>query len=223
MARERAASFATLSEQKRKQAMARFVVLRPHLEEGVPLTCAAAAAGVPLRTAQRWLARYRQDGSTGLAGSIRRDAGRHRSPADLVALIEGMGLKKPRSSAAAILWHGPCHPRSPRPSHGDAGTGRSGRLSRPLRADPPPSRRNAQCALASRPHAARHPHSRRSRKACPSLAHDRHRRPFPCGHRVHGIPRRTVRAQHLSRPAPRDLAQGRPCLAGLRHPGRALR
>ena len=102
MARERAASFATLSEQKRKQAMARFVVLRPHLEEGVPLTCAAAAAGVPLRTAQRWLARYRQDGSTGLAGSIRRDAGRHRSPADLVALIEGMGLKKPRSSAAAI-------------------------------------------------------------------------------------------------------------------------
>ncbi len=30
-------------------------------------------------------------------------------------------------------------------------------------------------------------------------------------------------AQYLSRPAPRDLAQGRSRLAGLRHPGRALR
>lgn len=102
MVRERAASFATLSEQQRMQAMARFAVLRPHLEEGVPLTRAAAAAGIPLRTAQRWLVRYRRGGATGLARPFRRDAGRHRASADLVALIEGMGLKKPRFSAAAI-------------------------------------------------------------------------------------------------------------------------
>jgi putative transposase len=38
----------------------------------------------------------------GLARPIRRDAGTHRSPADLVALVEGMALKPPRSSAAAI-------------------------------------------------------------------------------------------------------------------------
>jgi putative transposase len=37
----------------------RFVMLRPHLDEGVPLARAATEAGVPLRTAQRWLARYR--------------------------------------------------------------------------------------------------------------------------------------------------------------------
>src|SRR3954470_16310215 len=68
----------------------------------VPLTRTAAAAGVPLRTAQRWLARFRRDGLAGLTRAPRRDAGRHRLPADLVALIEGMGLKRPRSSAAAI-------------------------------------------------------------------------------------------------------------------------
>src|SRR4051794_39000059 len=68
----------------------------------VPLTRTAAAAGVPLRTAQRWLARYRRDGLAGLPRAPRRDAGRHRLPADLVAVIEGMGLKRPRSSAAAI-------------------------------------------------------------------------------------------------------------------------
>src|SRR3954447_2328216 len=96
------ASFAALSEDQRVQAMARLTVLRPHLDDGVPITRTAAAAGVPLRTTQRWLARYRRDGLAGLTRAPRRDAGRHRLPADLVAEIEGMGLKRPRSSAAAI-------------------------------------------------------------------------------------------------------------------------
>ncbi|WP_371917538.1 helix-turn-helix domain-containing protein, partial [Pseudomonas sp. GP01-A1] len=47
--------------------MARFAVLRPTLEEGVPLTRAAADADVPLRTARRWLTRFRRDGLAGLA------------------------------------------------------------------------------------------------------------------------------------------------------------
>ena len=97
-----ATSFAALDEPQRKQAMARFAVLRPYLEDDVPLTRAAGEAGVPIRTAQRWLARYRQGGLVGLARPTRRDAGAHRSPADLVALVEGMALKRPRSSAAAI-------------------------------------------------------------------------------------------------------------------------
>jgi hypothetical protein len=40
--------------------MARFALLRPHIEDGVALAGAAREAGVPLRTAQRWLARYRE-------------------------------------------------------------------------------------------------------------------------------------------------------------------
>ena len=55
-----AASFAALDEKQRGQAMARFAVLRPHLEEDAPLTRAAAHAGVRLRTAQRWVARVAQ-------------------------------------------------------------------------------------------------------------------------------------------------------------------
>jgi putative transposase len=103
MARERpTASFATLTEEGQAQAMARFAVLRPHLEDGVPLARAADAAGVPLRTAQRWLARYRRDGLAGLARRGRSDAGARRSPDDLVTVIEGMGLKRPRLSVAAI-------------------------------------------------------------------------------------------------------------------------
>jgi len=89
-------------EERHRQALTRLAVLRPHIEDDVPLTRAAAEAGVALRTAQRWLARYRRSGPAGLARSPRRDAGGHRSPPDLVALVEGMGLKKPRASAATI-------------------------------------------------------------------------------------------------------------------------
>jgi len=91
-----------LTEAQRQLAMERFTVLQPHREEDVPLARAARQAGVPVRTAERWLARYRQRGLAGLARPVRRDAAVRRLPAALVALIEGMGLKKPRASAAAI-------------------------------------------------------------------------------------------------------------------------
>ena len=91
-----------LTEAQRQLAMERFAVLQPHLEEDVPLARAARQAGVPVRTAERWLARYRQQGLAGLARPVRRDTAVHRLPADLVALMEGMGLKKPRASASAI-------------------------------------------------------------------------------------------------------------------------
>jgi len=51
----------SLPAKRRGEAMIRFAVLRPHIEEGVPLVRAAEAAGVPVRTARRWLACFRQD------------------------------------------------------------------------------------------------------------------------------------------------------------------
>jgi putative transposase len=56
-----------VTEARRREAMERFAILRPHLEDGAPLPEVAASAGIPLRTAERWLARYRADGITGLA------------------------------------------------------------------------------------------------------------------------------------------------------------
>lgn len=56
--------------------MARFEVLKAHLHDSVPLARAAAEAGVPLRTVQRWLARYRAAGLAGLARKARSDRGR---------------------------------------------------------------------------------------------------------------------------------------------------
>jgi len=91
-----------LDEAARESAMVRYRVLRPHLDDGVPLTSAATAAGVPLRTAQRWLALYRQGGLAALARQPRADRGRRRVAPELQSFIEGIALRRPAPSVATI-------------------------------------------------------------------------------------------------------------------------
>src|SRR4051794_918413 len=93
------ASFAALSEDQRVQAMARLTVLRPHLDDGVPLTRTAAAAGVPLRTAQRWLARFRRDGLAGLTRAPRHDTAGTELP-----LAHGPGQSSTDGPSPADTW-----------------------------------------------------------------------------------------------------------------------
>ncbi|MCE5290841.1 MAG: Mu transposase C-terminal domain-containing protein [Nocardiaceae bacterium] len=90
-----------LSDAQRHQALRRWQVLAPHLQDGVPLTRAAAEADIALRTAQRWLHRYHASGLAGLARTPRTPNGRRTDPR-LVAVIEKMALRKPRSSLASI-------------------------------------------------------------------------------------------------------------------------
>jgi len=96
------AGLTELNEAQRTEAMRRWAVLRPHLDDGVALVAAARAAGVPERTAQRWLARYRSAGVAGLARRGRSDRGQRAVPDELVTLIEGMALRRPPPSVAVI-------------------------------------------------------------------------------------------------------------------------
>jgi putative transposase len=98
----RGPALAACTEAQRQQAMARFAVLRSHIEEGIPLSEVAREAAVPLRSLQRWLARYRAAGLVGLARAQRSDTGTRKLPAELVAVIEGMALRKPRPSIATM-------------------------------------------------------------------------------------------------------------------------
>jgi putative transposase len=72
-----------LTEAQRAVALDRFNLLRPHLEEGVPLTQLARAHGIPLRTARRWVHHYRASGLSGLVRQERRDHGAHHFPSEL--------------------------------------------------------------------------------------------------------------------------------------------
>jgi len=68
----------------------------------VPLTVAARDAAATLRTAQRWLTQFRAGGLAALGRQPWVDAGRRRTRGELVALIEGLALARPRPSIATI-------------------------------------------------------------------------------------------------------------------------
>ena len=93
----------TLSEAQRRQALERFAVLRPALEEGVSQTQIARDHQMALSTVQRWIKSYRGKGLAGLAPATRSDKGKPRSlPEQAITLVEGLALQTPPRSAAAI-------------------------------------------------------------------------------------------------------------------------
>jgi putative transposase len=78
-------------------------MLQRCVEHDVPLTHVARHHGIPLRTAQRWLAQYRCDGLVGLARRERRDRGyTHGLPPELTQMIEGLALRHPPPTAALV-------------------------------------------------------------------------------------------------------------------------
>lgn len=94
---------AGLTDEARNLALERFRLIQPHLEQKLPLKAVAVAAQVPFRTAQRWVALYRQFGLAALARRKRTDTGQHRElSSDLKKAIEGLALQKPPIPVAAI-------------------------------------------------------------------------------------------------------------------------
>src|SRR3954447_24938272 len=91
-----------LSEAERALAFERFELLRPALEERVPLARVARDRGIAFRTAQRWVSQYRRDGLAGLVRKGRSDRGKRHLSDTLRRAIEGLALKTPPLSAASI-------------------------------------------------------------------------------------------------------------------------
>jgi putative transposase len=92
-----------LPELLRALALDRFRLLQPHFEQNRSLRSVAYEAGIPYRTAQRWVARYQQFGLGALVRKRRADSGAHRAiSARLGEVIEGLALQKPRLPIAAL-------------------------------------------------------------------------------------------------------------------------
>jgi putative transposase len=78
-------------------------MLQPHLEKGRSLRQVAREAGIPYRTAQRWLARYRRYGLGALVRKERDDRGtRRRLSTKMRELVEGLALQKPPVPISAL-------------------------------------------------------------------------------------------------------------------------
>ena len=83
--------------------MQRLGMIRPYLDEGVPLRRLARAHDVSTRTLQRWIVGYRTAGLTGLVRRVRKDAGTtRRIDPDMRQLIEGLALRTPPPTAAFV-------------------------------------------------------------------------------------------------------------------------
>jgi putative transposase len=92
-----------LTDAERARTLARVHLLQPCVEDGVPLARLARQHGVALRTAQRWLQRYRQHGLAGLVRQTRADRGHpRRLTPELAQLIEGLALRTPPPTAAYV-------------------------------------------------------------------------------------------------------------------------
>jgi putative transposase len=103
LAHQATAALTELAEPQRQLALERYRLLRAHLEQDAPLAPIANKAEVSLRTAQRWVRRYRQFGLAGLIRAGRIDRGKRRRLADeLRQLAEGLALEKPPLGATAI-------------------------------------------------------------------------------------------------------------------------
>lgn len=89
-------------ESEMAEAAERLFLLRAYLDGELPLARVASEAGISLRTARRWVARVRDGGPAALARKPRSDAGQRKLTSDLVALVEGLALTKPRLSIATI-------------------------------------------------------------------------------------------------------------------------
>ena len=83
-------------------ALARWRILRLHVEDDIPLATLVRETGIGLRTLQRWNHDYAVAGIDGLKPSARADAGTRRTDPDLVAFVEQLGLTKPRPGMAAL-------------------------------------------------------------------------------------------------------------------------
>ena len=94
---------AGLPEDVRKLALDRFHMIQPHLEQNRSLQSVARAAGIPYRTAQRWVAQYRLFGLAALARKKREDQGERRAVSTkMKEVVEGLALQKPPLPVAAL-------------------------------------------------------------------------------------------------------------------------
>ncbi len=92
-----------MSEDERRDAFARYEIIGPYLDGDCTQVELSKTSGIPVKTLQRWVQRYRERGLCGLGRIPRSDRGTRRGmPEEQCLLIEGLALQKPKRSNATI-------------------------------------------------------------------------------------------------------------------------
>ena len=83
-------------------ALARWRILRLHVEDVIPLTTLARETDVGVRTLQRWKRLYLDGGIDVLHNEPRSDRGTRRTQQEIISLVERLALTRPRPSIATL-------------------------------------------------------------------------------------------------------------------------
>jgi putative transposase len=79
------------------------MLLRRHVDEGIPLCRLAAESGIPIRTIRDWMSRYRDGGTVASLERLpRSDRGKRDIPQELIDAVEGLALRRPAPTTAFI-------------------------------------------------------------------------------------------------------------------------
>ena len=86
-----------------KSAIDKFKINQSYLEDLSTLTAIARNTGISIRSLHRWVNQYHTNGLEGLKVKIRTDKGCYRRLSEnLVQVIEGLALQKPKRTVSAI-------------------------------------------------------------------------------------------------------------------------
>ncbi len=96
------ASLAQFSDDEREHATRKYQIIEPYINGKQPLKAVADNKSIPIRTLSLWVKKYRAHGLVGLARQSRGDKGLPRYDSTLQTAIQGICLKKPMLSGAAI-------------------------------------------------------------------------------------------------------------------------
>lgn len=84
-------------------ALQKYKIIRPHLEEAVSIRNLSTQFGISIRTLNRWIKQYREKGFIGLERKTRFDKEtRRRITEELEEIIKALALQKPKLSIATI-------------------------------------------------------------------------------------------------------------------------
>lgn len=87
----------------RKNAFEKYKIIQSYLEDITPLASIARETGISIRSLHRWVNQYLKNGLDGLKSKSRDDKGCYRTLSEnLVQVIEGLTLQKPKRTVAAI-------------------------------------------------------------------------------------------------------------------------
>lgn len=117
----KAPNLSVLTEKQRDNALAKFRIIQPYIEDKSTLTQICSNQRLSIKTVSNWVSRYRKHGLAGLARKARSDQGSPRiCSAQTKALIEGIHLKNRHLSRASIYREVKKHTESlelPTPSY----------------------------------------------------------------------------------------------------------